>query len=181
MSESKRLFVGIELPPDSKKALRELDPDLPGLRWLPSGQIHLTLSFLGDVESSRQEALARNLETVRVGPFFLPLQSVGAFHAGGRPSVVWIGIGRGHPHLFALHKHVQDAVLQAGLEPDLRPFHPHVTVARAKDLSRQALQPFLRAHRDAEFGLFKVTSFTLFSSVLASEGATHTAEWRVSL
>jgi 2'-5' RNA ligase len=181
MTESKRLFVGIELPPDLQEALRELDPHLPGLRWLDPAQMHLTLSFLGDVEQARQEALARRVEEVRVPAFFLPLQGIGSFNTRGRPSVVWIGVGRGHPHLFALHKHVQDAVLQAGVEPDLKPFHPHVTVGRAKGISREALQPFLRAHRESEFGLFKVTAFTLFSSVLAPDGATHTVELRVPL
>ena len=141
----------------------------------------MTLSFLGDVEFSKQEILAQNLKAVRVPPFFLPLGGMGSFNVRGRPSVVWVGVGKGHPHLFALHKHIQDAVLGAGLEPDLKPFHPHVTVARANGISRQALQPFLRTHRDVEFGIFKVTEFTLFSSVLAPEGATHTAELRVAL
>jgi 2'-5' RNA ligase len=181
MADSKRLFVGIDLPPDFQETLRELDPHLPGLRWLEPAQMHLTLSFLGNVDSSKEEELRQRIGEVRVPAFFLPLQGVGSFNARGRPSVVWIGVGRGHPHLFALHKHVQDAVLRAGLEPDLRPFHPHVTVGRAKGVSREALQPFLRMQRDSEFGLFKVTAFVLFSSVLASEGTTHTVELRVAL
>jgi RNA 2',3'-cyclic 3'-phosphodiesterase len=178
---SKRLFVGIELPTECKTALRALDRRLPGLRWLPGSQLHLTLSFLGEIESAKQELLAECLREVRVPPFFLPLQGVGSFNVRGRPSVVWVGIGKGHPHLFALHKHIQDAVLRAGLEPDLKPFHPHVTVARTRGISRQALQPFLREHREAELGLFKVTEFTLFSSVLSSEGAAHTIEMQVPL
>lgn len=181
MAESKRLFVGINLPPDCQETLRELDPNLPGLRWLKPAQMHLTLSFLGDVAAEKQEVLTQKIGEVRVPAFFLPLQGVGSFNAHGRPSVVWIGVGRGRPHLFALHKQVQDAVLQAGLEPDLKPFHPHVTVGRAKGISREALQPFLRTHRESEFGLFKVTAFMLFSSVLASEGATYTVELKVPL
>jgi len=176
-----RLFLGIELPGDCKAALRDLDPHLPGLRWMREAHLHLTLSFLGEVESSGRDMLARNLEEVRVPPFFLPLQDVGSFNARGRPSVVWVGVGKGHPHLFALHRHIQDAVLRARLEPDLRPFQPHVTVARAQGISHQALQPFLRKHRDMEFGIFRVTEFALFSSVLAPEGATHTVELRVAL
>jgi 2'-5' RNA ligase len=181
MGESKRLFVGIELPLDCKTALQALDPHLPGLRWLPPEQIHLTLSFLGDVEPSKHNLLTERLREVRVPPFFLPLQGMGSFNARGRPSVVWVGIGKGHPHLFALHKHVQDAVLRAGLEPDLKPFHPHVTVGRAKGISREALQPFLRKHREIEAGLFRTTEFMLFSSLLSFEGATHAIELRVPL
>jgi 2'-5' RNA ligase len=172
----KRLFVALELPANCKAALRGLDPHLSGLRWLPADQLHLTLSFLGDVDEAAEARLREALLDVRVPPFFLPLQGVGTFQARDRPSVVWVGVGTGHPHLFALHRRIQDAVLHAGLEPDLKPFHPHVTVARAKDISAQALKPFLRKHSDAEFGLFKVTGFDLFSSELASEGATHRVE-----
>ena len=179
MSPFKRIFVGLELPPESKAVLLELNPHLSGLRWLPEEQIHLTLSFLGDVDASAHDTLARSLSQVRVPPFFLPLQGVGSFIVRGRPSVVWVGVGKGHPHLFALHRHIQDAVLHVGCEPDLKPFHPHVTVGRAKGISRQALQPFLRMNRETEFDLFKVSEFVLFSSVLASDGATHQVELRV--
>lgn len=181
MRPFKRLFIGLELPPESQALLGTLDPHLPGLRWLPPAQIHLTLSFLGDVEASGQEALTEALVSVRVPPFFLPLYGVGSFNARGRPSVVWVGVGKGHPHLFTLHRRIQDAVLHAGVEPDLKPFHPHVTVARAKGISKEALHPFLRRHRESEFDLFQVSGFLLFSSVLNPEGATHEVELCVPL
>jgi len=178
---SNRLFIGLEISAECKEALAALDPRLPGLRWLPAGQMHLTLSFLGDVPRNQQETLEANLGQVRVPAFFLPLQGLGSFNARGQPSVVWAGVGKGHPHLFALHKHVQDAVLRSGLEPDLKPFHPHVTVARGRGISKQALQPFLRKYHESDFGLFQATEFILFSSLLAPEGATHFAELRVPL
>jgi RNA 2',3'-cyclic 3'-phosphodiesterase len=173
---SKRLFVALDLPPSSKRALFELDPGLPGLRWLPEEQLHLTLSFLGEVEAAGEERLIQALAEVRVSPFFLPLRGVGVFQTRNQLSVVWIGVGKGHPHLFALHLRIQDTVLWVGLEPDLKPFHPHVTVARAKNVSVQAVQPFLRRHVETEFGLVQVTGFELYSSVLAAGGATHRLE-----
>ncbi len=176
MPRSKRLFVGLELPSSCKAVLHALDPHLTGLRWMPEEQLHLTLSFLGDVEPHLEDRLREVLGKVRVSPFFLPLRGIGAFESRGRPSVVWVGVGKGHPLLFELHRRVQNAVLNAGLEPDLKPFHPHVTVARAKGISRQALQPLLRCCSETEFGLFKVTGFALFSSLLAAEGATHRVE-----
>lgn len=177
----KRLFIGVELPAPCRDALSDLDPGLPGLRWLPAEQMHLTLSFLGDRNQSQQNALTEGLRAVRVPPFFLPLQGVSSFARGGQPSVVWVGVGSGHPHLFALHKRIQDAILRVGLEADLRPFHPHVTVARAKGISRQMLQPFLRRHRETNFDLFAVNGFALLSSGLQSEGASHHVEYRFDL
>ena len=178
MLPSKRLFVGVGLPASCKTALLSLDPDLTGLRWLTAEQLHLTLSFIGDVEAAAEDRLHEALSEVRVAPFFLPLYGVGVFNVRGRPSVAWAGVGKGHPHLFALHRRIQDAVLHAGLEPDLKPFHPHITIARAKGIPRQALQPFLRKYAEADFGMFEVKSFELYSSVLAAEGAIHQVEMR---
>jgi RNA 2',3'-cyclic 3'-phosphodiesterase len=175
---SKRLFVGLELPSSCKKALRALDPHLSGLRWLPEGQLHLTLTFLGDVEAPAEDRLREALREVRVPSFFLPLRGVGVFNSRDWPSVAWAGVGKGHPHLFALHRRIQDAVLFAGLEANLKPFHPHVTIARAKGISQQTIQPFIRRHAETEFGLFKVTGFLLYSSVLAAGGAIHRVEMR---
>jgi 2'-5' RNA ligase len=174
---AKRLFIGLELPPSCQATLAEIDPHLRGLRWMGAAQMHLTMSFLGDVSAEGEARLREALDVVRVPTFFLPIKGVGVF-GGSHPSVVWAGVGTGHPHLFALHKHIQDAVLHAGLEADLRPFHPHITIGRAKGVSRQALQPFLRKFADTEFGMWKVTSFVLFSSVLTLEGSTYTVELR---
>ncbi|MGA8655904.1 MAG: RNA 2',3'-cyclic phosphodiesterase [Chthoniobacterales bacterium] len=178
MLPSKRLFVGLELPSSCKTALLALDPHLAGLRWLSVEQLHLTLSFLGDVGTPAEDWLREALCKVRVPPFFLPLHGVGVFNSRGRPSVVWAGVGKGHPHLFALHQRIQDSLLYVGLEPDLKPFHPHVTIGRGKGISRQALQPFLRSHTETEFGMVRVTGFELYSSVLAAGGATHHVEMR---
>ena len=177
---SKRLFIGLELPASIRETLAALDPKIRGVRWLSAAQLHLTMSFLGDVAAENEARLRGALAAVHVPEFFLPIMSVGAF-GGSRPTVVWAGVGKGHPHLFALHKHLQDAVLHAGLEADLRPFHPHVTIARVKNVARSALKPFLHRHAETEFGLVKIASFTLFSSVLSSEGATHTVELRGEL
>ena len=157
--------------------LTGLDPQIRGVRWVPTDQLHLTMSFLGQVDEELEERLRTSLVKVRVPPFFLPIQGVGVF-GGDHPTTLWAGVGKGHPHLFALHKHVQDALLQSGFEPDLRAFHPHITLARLKDTSRQTLRPFLHRYEATEFDLWQVTGFVLFSSVLSPEGATHTVELR---
>jgi RNA 2',3'-cyclic 3'-phosphodiesterase len=174
---AKRLFIALELPDSHRQALADLDPHVRGLRWLPPDQLHMTLSFIGMVNENDEEALHKALKEVRVPAFFLPIQGIGTF-GGARPTVVWAGVGRGHPHLFALHKHVQDAVLRAGLEPDLKSFHPHITLARANGVSAAALLPFLRRHESAEFGLWRVTGFALFSSILRPDGPIYTVEMR---
>ncbi len=174
---SKRLFIGLELPAAIRGELARLDPHIRGVHWVAEDSLHLTMSFLGDVDAPGEERLRAMLAPVEVPAFFLPVTGVGVF-GGERPHTLWGGVGNGHPHLFALHRRIQDAVLSAALEPDLKPFHPHITLARMRGLSRSVLKPFLRRHAETEFGLWKVTGFVLFSSVLAPEGSSYTVEMR---
>ena len=174
---SKRLFIGLELPSGCREMLAGLDPEIYGLRWLPAKQLHLTVCFLGAVEPESERRLRESLATLRVPPFFLPIRGVGTF-GGVRPSVIWAGVGTGDPRLFALHRQILEAVSQAGLAPDPKPFHPHITLGRAKNVSFRELLPFLHRYAETEFALWRVDGFALFSSLLTPEGATHLVEMR---
>jgi RNA 2',3'-cyclic 3'-phosphodiesterase len=173
---AKRLFVSIELPESVTQTLAELDPHIRGVRWLEPRQMHLTLAFLGNITADTQEAFSDRLRAISWKSFFLPLIGLGTFPDKGWPKIVWIGVGTGHPHLFQLHKRVQEAILAAGLEPDLRSFHPHVTLARCRDVSPQMIRPFLKFHTDFDAGLIHVESFNLNSSELTPNGSVYTPE-----
>jgi len=175
-----RLFVSLDLPESLRRNLAALDPGIRGVRWLPPEQIHLTLSFLGNVETDAETALRERLSGITFGSFFLPITGMGVFPQKGKPNVVWAGVGAGHPHLFQLHKRVHEAALGAGLEPDLRSFHPHVTVARCKDVSAEAIRPFLKMQAEYSGGLVRIESFSLFSSVPGPNGSNYTPELRVA-
>ena len=99
-----------------------------------------------------------------------------SFPARGRPKIIWIGVGRGHPHLFQLHKRVTDAALAAGIEADLRPWRPHVTLARCEQVSAESIRPFLRAEGDFDAGLVPIDSFELKSSLLTPSGSIYATE-----
>jgi 2'-5' RNA ligase len=176
---TKRLFVSIELPHSLAQHLAELNPSLRGVRWLAPEQMHLTLSFLGNVSNEVEEALKKNLNAIEWKAFFLPICGFGTFPGKGEPNILWIGVGTGHPHLFQLHKRVQEAALRAGLEPDLRSFHPHITIARCRDVSAESIRPFLRTHAAFDAGMIHVESFCLNSSALTPSGSIYTCELSV--
>src|SRR3954465_2375407 len=172
----KRLFVSIELPASISQTLTELDPQLRGVRWLEPRQMHLTLAFLGNVAPEIQATLSEKLRAIAWKSFFIPLAGLGTFPGKGWPKIVWIGVGSGHPHLFQLHKRVQEALLAVGLEPDLRSFHPHVTLARCRDVSPETIRPFLKSHAEHDAGMIHVESFCLNSSNLTPAGSVYTRE-----
>src|SRR5207249_6249227 len=98
----------------------------------------------------------------------------------GAPKIIWIGVGKAHPHLFQIHKRVQESALAAGLEPDLRPWHPHVTIARCRDVSAQSLRKFLHSNAEFDAGMIRVEAFHLYSSKLTPSGPIHTRELTVN-
>jgi 2'-5' RNA ligase len=172
----KRLFVSLDFPESITAALVRLDPRLKGVHWCKAEQIHLTLAFLGQVESRAEEVLLAHLSSIRFHSFFLPFQGLGTFPGKGSPRILWLGVGHGHPHLFELHKKVADAALRAGLQPELRPWHPHVTLARCEHVSAERLRPLLRQHEDFDLGLVPINFFTLKSSLLTPAGSIYTTE-----
>jgi RNA 2',3'-cyclic 3'-phosphodiesterase len=176
----KRLFVAIDLPEFTKHCLINLDPKIRGVRWVDAQQMHLTLGFFGDVLGDVDLALREKLSAIEFGVFFLPITGVGTFPSKGPPKVIWIGVGRGHPHLFQVHKRVQEAALAAGIEPELRPWHPHITIARCRDVAPQSIRKFLQSNLDLDAGMIRVEAFHLYSSKLTPAGPIHTREFTVN-
>ena len=176
---TKRLFVAIDLPESTRQLLASLDPQIRGVRWVEPTQMHLTLAFFGDVADDIELPLQEKLGAIEFGAFFLPVVGVGTFSAKGAPKIIWIGVGKAHPHLFQIYKRVQEAALAAGLEPELRPWHPHITIARCRDVAPQSLRNFLKANVDLDAGMIRVEAFHLYSSDLTPAGPIHTRELTV--
>ncbi len=176
---SKRLFVAIDLPDSTRQLLADLDPDIRGVRWTELDQMHLTLGFFGDVPEDIEVKLREKLSAIGFGTFFLPVNGVGAFSAKGAPKIIWIGVGKAHPHLFQIHKRVQEAALAVAIEPELRPWHPHITIARCRGVSAQALRKFLQSNAEFDTGMIRVDTFHLYSSNLTPAGPIHTRELTV--
>jgi 2'-5' RNA ligase len=128
-----RLFVGLTPPGEVAEALRittaglrELAPDL---RWTRPEQWHLTLAFLGEVVDDVVDELARELdrETARHPPLSLALGGSGRF--GHR--VLWTGVQGDRDGLRRLAASVRAAAHRSRLPVEHRPYHPHLTLARA--------------------------------------------------
>ncbi|MEP6603558.1 MAG: RNA 2',3'-cyclic phosphodiesterase [Spartobacteria bacterium] len=176
---SKRLFVAIDLPDSARDLLVDLDPKIRDVRWTAREQMHLTLGFFGDVNEDVDLVLGEKLSAIAFGAFFLPIKGVGIFPPKGSPKIIWIGVGSAHPHLFQIHKRVQEAALAAGVEPDLRPWHPHITLARCRDVSAQSLRNLLQSNVDLDAGMIRVEEFHLYSSKLTPAGSVYTREFSI--
>jgi RNA 2',3'-cyclic 3'-phosphodiesterase len=126
-----RLFVAVPLPAPLRERLAAQGRPLPGVRWVPDANLHLTVHFLSEVDEGDVPGLTRALaDACRAQPAFeLALQRMGPAPAR-RPRMVWAWIAP-DPRLGALAEAV--AAAAAPFAPAARPprtQNPHVTLAR---------------------------------------------------
>jgi len=124
-----RLFVALRPPLAIRDRLADLMDGVAGARWQDDEQLHLTLRFVGEVERPQAEDLADALAQVHAPAPVVALAGVGSFGARGRADTLWAGVAPAEP-LRHLHAKVEQACARAGLPPERRAYHPHVTVAR---------------------------------------------------
>lgn len=164
-----RLFVAIHPPQDIRDRLIDAMDDSPELRWVPDENLHVTLRFIGEVERPLAEDIAAALGRVRADPFELRVAGVGQF-AQRNGGALWAGVDPKEP-LAALAAKVERACQSAGLEPEHRAFHPHITLARWNRRSAETVRSFLTRCQGLVTPSFPVDAFTLFESRLSRHGA----------
>ncbi|MEO7364863.1 MAG: RNA 2',3'-cyclic phosphodiesterase [Sphingomicrobium sp.] len=163
-----RLFVAIRPPEAIRDLLIDAMADSPELRWVGDEQLHLTLRFIGEVERPLADDIALALSGLRSAPFELGISGVGLFErrSGG---ALWAGV-QPRDAVAALAAKVERACVAAGLEPEHRAFHPHITLARFNRAGAAAAPAFLERNRALASLPFAVTGFTLIESHLSRHG-----------
>ena len=170
-----RLFVALPLGEGLKAQLADLSGGIPGARWVPPENYHLTLRFIGEVENVLADELDEALATIRAKPFELVLRGLDVFEKAGRIQSLHVGVERCE-RLLHLQSKVETALVRAGLPPERRRFAPHVTLARTEKAAPDKLIAFVQAHNLFRAAPERIDHFSLFSSALGKEQAHYTAE-----
>ena len=187
-----RLFVALEISTEAKAAMQQAQTELQRklgrgcLRWTRPEQFHLTLKFLGDVDTSRVEALAETLRTAcrGFGPITLRAETVGTFPNFRSPRVVWVGVSDRLGRLPLLQRAVENAADKLNAESQDDSFVGHVTLGRIKGINRREaenLKQLAIGMADRMFGEWVVTEVGLLRSELFPEGSRHTTLFRLAL
>lgn len=173
----RRLFVAIDLPkPVGWRLAQLLEQPPPGVRPVRPGQLHLTLHFLGDVADATHAILPEALARVAFEPFTLGVHGAGVFPPRGRPTVLWAGIADSMP-LVTLHAAIGAALAACGIEPERRPYVPHVTLARLTPaVPRAWTSRFLAANAGLDGAEIPVDRFVLYDSRKRDGAQEHTVQ-----
>lgn len=190
-----RCFVAVELGPAARKALAErVEAERSRARgrqggardigWSNTGQLHVTLKFLGEVDDALvPEVCAVVSEVSRaIAPFSLALAGFGAFPAPRSPRVLWCGMEDPSGACAAWLRAAEPRFEALGFDPERRLFRPHVTLARSRSPSGTALLTALLSKWPPPAPCETlVEEIVLFQSVLGRGGAVHTPLLRAGL
>lgn len=158
-----RLFAAIPIPDEIAARLAALQKGVPGARWRPRENLHLTLRFFGDVSEIAAEDLDAELATIRVKPFEISLKGAGSF-GGADPHAIWMGV-EAHPSLIMLARACDRAARRAGLKTEARRYMPHVTMAYLGKSDLDRVKAFERRCALFRTPAFTVDRFHLYSSL----------------
>lgn len=167
--------MAVRIPDEVRAQLaevqRQLKSELRDVAWTRPEAMHLTLQFLGNIESAR----VQELEWVLAGaarkhtPFELALGALGSFN----DRVLWIGLERGSEPLQRLAEDVRIAAKEFSEHEENRTFNGHVTLGRCRRPVRRS-GALLRNVRVPKFQPWTATGFELFRSELSPQGSRYT-------
>jgi 2'-5' RNA ligase len=176
-----RAFLAIDLPEALRPGLAQVQGELKRsraeVRWVPPGNIHLTLKFFGNVPEDEIGSLALAARQAAAGEELLQLKVTvaGAFPSPKAPRVVWLGLGGDLVPLTRLYQRLEKAFAALGYPPEGRAFNPHLTLGRVKSpVNREKLASMLAKLPPLDWPPFTVKELILFQSVLSPQVSKYT-------
>jgi 2'-5' RNA ligase len=179
VSPKLRLFTGIAAPQEINARLDELVRRLKPLahiRWSPASNFHITTKFIGAWPQDRLEDMKAALYDLKgSGPIEIAIRGLGFFPNANRPRVFWTGVEGGEA-LTSLASSTDQACAKLGVEPEKKPYSPHLTLARIDEPpGLGALHGALAKLASLEFGRFDASAFHLYLSQPGRGGSVYTS------
>jgi 2'-5' RNA ligase len=182
-----RTFIAIELPDSIKSRIAKLQEPLRKIdakvSWTNPSNIHLTLKFLGNVETSRSERVSEAVARAAAGisPFTLEAGGAGCFPSSRNPRVLWIGLPDVPDALKQLHSNIETEMDRDGFPKEKRRFSPHLTIGRIRTPHNATLVAELLAASGFERENFAVKEVVVMRSDLKPTGSIYTRQAVVTL
>lgn len=158
-----RLFTGLEIPADVSFALSLKRGGLSGARWIDPSDYHITLRFIGDVDTTTANEVVSNLDQLTNSVSFpIRITEIGCF-GGEKPRALYAAVEPSEElkRFQAAHERV---IQRAGVAPEGRKFVPHITLARLRGTASGEVAQFLAEAPRFEPLNFTPSQFVLYSS-----------------
>ncbi|MEA4977811.1 MAG: RNA 2',3'-cyclic phosphodiesterase [Methanomassiliicoccaceae archaeon] len=172
-----RAFVAVKIPdrPSLIRPFKGLSAD-GGMKIYGTGDLHITLSFIGEIEDGRLSDVTEAVERAArgIGPFEIEVGGLGSFQGRWGPRTVWAGAGSGG-NLEKLAERISEELDKKGIGHDRKKFVPHITLARFRDgRGAPSASSVIERYEGGDSFTFTCKNITIFSSELGPSGAVHT-------
>lgn len=142
---------------------------LPFQSWVHQNDYHITLAFLGHVDSNhllKQLSERINNKMKNIQPFILSLKGMNVFGRSDAPRIFWAGV-EDSISLDHLQSEVFQACTEIGFTLDSKPFRPHITLARRWKSERpfEKIEEFQQAFTNIQ-APFRVNKIHLYRTHL---------------
>lgn len=176
MADEMRAFIAVDVPGEIKKSIIAATHLLEGdyIRPVRPEQMHITLFFFERINDEQAERVKELLDAVDGKGFDLSLDGFGAF-TPQRPHIIYVNVSD-NGILSEIYESMKEGIRRAGLDVELRPFTPHLTVGRVKRQDRHTaieIKDFINEHSVDRFGSYRCSEIKLIKSTLTSEGPVH--------
>lgn len=168
-----RVFVAALITDSTKRDISDyinsIKGSISGVKWEKPEKLHITLKFLGTVESELSEKIVKELfgELKNTESFSLDFDELDVFPNMRKPRVLVLKLVNS-AEIQCLHKEVEKACSKYGFDTETRKFKPHITIGRIKGrfkLSDIAGEPV--------FEPLKISKIAVVESRIDSEGSTY--------
>jgi RNA 2',3'-cyclic 3'-phosphodiesterase len=179
-----RTFIALEIPPELQQLIHKETAHLRNrigtlVRWVPPGNMHLTLKFLGNISPTNVDIVTQMMraEADACQPFVMQVGGLASFPSPKRPRVIYIGL-QAPAELETLQHGIESATTRLGYESEERGFSPHLTIGRVRqNISASDQQQIRRALEETQIdslGTARVDSVQLYNSDLKPTGSVYT-------
>lgn len=132
MASFSRLFFALWPDDKIRQELIQLCRSLPAqakeFRWVPPHNFHVTLVFLGSIDTNSAASIKQSVEGIAVKPFELVFDRLSYWN---KPKAVCLTCRQPPaPELVLLVEALGLAVARCGVQTDAKPYTPHITLAR---------------------------------------------------
>ncbi len=170
-----RLFAAVAVPEDIAEGLARRQQGIPGARWRPRENLHITLRFAGDLSEALADDFDAALSGVTGDAFDVTLAGAGSFADGLDIRAVWAGVADSAP-LRRLAARCETAARRAGLKPETRAWKPHVTLGYLNRPEPARVAAWIQSHNLLQSPPFSISSFGLYSSWRSDRGSVYQRE-----
>jgi 2'-5' RNA ligase len=173
----KRTFIAFDIHPSSETVIvydlirQRLQYET--INWTPADRFHITIKFLGDTAEKDLAAIYANLMKALDGfrAFVITLKGLGLFKSVHDPKVLWMGCSY-DSGLEQIHKVIDHELIAFGFESETRPFRPHLTLGRLRQIRKiEQLNELITSNKEREFQKLLVNEIVLYESRLSPAGA----------